>query len=132
VIAVNLVPWPVLTRTGIPAFLVARRPLCVEGREYPVGVEIPPALIPSRVRLRQLYEQRRLEPVEAHKRSVRALNEARVKVPAAPVELLNVGVYDQSGFESLDLPAADVTELEEQPLSKKEFQPRRAARRSRN
>jgi hypothetical protein len=129
VIAVNLVPWPLLTRSGIPQFLVARRPLLIEGREYPVGDPLPPAIIPNRVRLRQLYEQRRLEPVGAHQWSVRALNEARARTQSKEPKLrTSLGTFDQSGFESFDLPAAEVTEIDEVPAPRNKFVPRRKSR----
>lgn len=61
----SLISWPQLTRTGTPQFLVCRRPLLLSGQEFSVGTHVPHDIVHNRSRLRQLYEQRRIEPVVA-------------------------------------------------------------------
>jgi hypothetical protein len=110
-----MVPWSQLTRTGVPQFLVSRRPLLVEGQTFEVGVLIPPNLFCTRTRLRQMYEQRRIEPVEAPKRTVRAVNEAnqaRVKIPT-PAPNVSTQVTDAADpLMLLDLPTIELEEIE--------------------
>jgi hypothetical protein len=63
----QLVPWNQLTRGGVPALKVSRRPLVVGEVTVGVGEQLNPELFPLQVRgqrLRQFYEQRRLEPVD--------------------------------------------------------------------
>jgi hypothetical protein len=63
----ELVPWRQLTRAGIPPLKVARRPLVVGEVSVGVGETFSPELFPLQIRaerLRQFYEQRRLEPVD--------------------------------------------------------------------
>jgi hypothetical protein len=63
----SLIPWRTLTRDGIPPLKVARRPLTAGEVTVPVGEQFNPELFPHAIRaerLRQFYEQRRLEPVE--------------------------------------------------------------------
>jgi hypothetical protein len=63
----QLVPWFQLIRAGIPALKVARLPLVVGEVTVPVGQTLDPELFPHPIRLqrlRQFYEQRRLEPVD--------------------------------------------------------------------
>jgi hypothetical protein len=55
-------PWRELTRSGIPAFVVARRPMVTEGVLTEVGEPVPPQICVKRVRLRQLYEMRMIDP----------------------------------------------------------------------
>ena len=60
--------WAQLTRYGVPAFTVARRPLPVSenlGSILEVGAEIPNDF--TGVRIRQLYEQRRIAPIQIKK-----------------------------------------------------------------
>lgn len=62
-----LMPWNRLTRTGIPPLKVARRDLVLGEVIVPVGETLDPELFPMQIRalrLRQFYEQRRLEPVD--------------------------------------------------------------------
>lgn len=64
----ELIPWPQLTRTGIPALRVCRRPIEAGEVTVPVGATLNPEVFPPQIRaqrLRQFYEQRRLEPVHA-------------------------------------------------------------------
>ena len=63
-----LIPWRLLTKYGIPPLKVARRPLEVGEVVVPVGEAFDPELFPLGLRnqrLRQYYEQHRLEPVNA-------------------------------------------------------------------
>jgi hypothetical protein len=91
-----LIPWNVLTRDGIPALKVARRPFAVGEvgeAELPVGALFDPELFPPQIRktrLRQFYEQRRLEPVDAPKDSRQFYLERQARLrgetlPIAPV-----------------------------------------------
>jgi hypothetical protein len=77
----SLVPWLRLTRSGIPEMRVARRALVTSGVEIAVGDILPVNALCHRSRIRQLYEQRLLEPVVA---SVGGRQSARV-MPTAPV-----------------------------------------------
>ena len=58
----SLIPWSQLTRTGIPVFRAVRRDIVTGGRIVVVGEEVPADLFSSRHRMRQLYEQRLIEP----------------------------------------------------------------------
>lgn len=63
----QLIPWFQLTRTGIPALKVTRRPLVVGEVTIAVGQTLDPEIFPLAIRqqrLRQFYEMRRLEPVD--------------------------------------------------------------------
>jgi hypothetical protein len=54
--------WAQLTRSAVPDMVVARRPLeCGDGGVLPVGAAVPSSV--TELRLRQLYEQRRIDPV---------------------------------------------------------------------
>ena len=68
----SLISWPQLTRTGTPQFLVCRRPLLLSVQEFSVGTHVPHDIVHNRSRLRQLYEQRRIEPVIAPPNSKQA------------------------------------------------------------
>ena len=64
----DLIPWSALTRLGIPPLKVSRRDLVLGEVIVPVGETFDPELLPMeirRLRLRQFYEQRLLEPVDA-------------------------------------------------------------------
>lgn len=65
----ELLPWRTLTRSGaIPAMKVIRRDLVLGEVTIPVGQTLDPEVFPPNIRrerLRQFYEQRRLEPVDA-------------------------------------------------------------------
>lgn len=64
----DLIPWTQLTRTGIPPMKVIRRDLVLGEVVVPVGETLDAELLPPdirRTRLRQFYEQRLLEPVNA-------------------------------------------------------------------
>lgn len=52
--------WSNLTRNGMPQFEVARRPLLWAGETYAEAAPIPADLAGNDVRLRQLYEQRKI------------------------------------------------------------------------
>ena len=68
----SLISWPQLTRTGTPQFRVCRRALTMSGREFAIGTSLPVDAVHNRSRLRQLYEQRRIEPVIAPPNSKQA------------------------------------------------------------
>jgi hypothetical protein len=55
--------WPYLTRFGIPEFRVIRRPIVTQGITIAVGSTVTPDTFLRRERLRQMYEQRLIEPV---------------------------------------------------------------------
>jgi hypothetical protein len=62
----ELIPWRTLTRTGIPPLKVSRRTLQVGEVVVGVGETLDPMIFPPGIRaerLRQFYDQRRLEPV---------------------------------------------------------------------
>lgn len=64
----ELIPWRTLTRLGVPPMKVARRPLVMGEVTIPVGAVLNPEVLPERIRaerLRQFYEMRLLEPVDA-------------------------------------------------------------------
>jgi hypothetical protein len=69
-IRVNLIPWRQLTRNGVPEMVVARRPMSLHGSIYQPGHPVSPQDFVNRVRMRQLYEQRLLEPLHAPRGSV--------------------------------------------------------------
>ncbi len=73
----DLIPWSQLTRNGVPdQFRIIRRPLTVGEVTFPVGTTVDsvglflPAV--ARLRLRQFYQQRLIEPVSAPKGSRQA------------------------------------------------------------
>ena len=86
----SLISWPQLTRTGTPQFLVCRRPLLLSGQEFAVGTHVPSDIVHNRSRLRQLYEQRRIELVVAPPNSKQAhrppttLSASATSVTSAP------------------------------------------------
>ncbi len=72
----SLIPFTQLTRGGVmPQFRVCRLPLVTQGVELSVGEVVAPDTFRDRVRVRQLYEQRRIEPVVAPKDSRQAARE---------------------------------------------------------
>ena len=87
----DLIPWSTLTRLGtIPAMRVIRRPLVVGEVTVPVGAIFDPELFPLQIRklrLRQFYEQHRLEPVDAPADSRQFYREqlARTQGQEAPI-----------------------------------------------
>jgi hypothetical protein len=93
----SLMPWTQLVRSGeIPAMKIMRRPLSVAGTTVAVGDALPANLlvnrlpngqtVPNRIRIRQMYEQRLIEPVVAPK-STR--QEAMERMAKAEVERVN-------------------------------------------
>lgn len=58
-------PWPKLTLNGsaMPQFRVARRPMFSLGVLTEVGQPVPPQIVVNKLRLRQLYEARLVEPI---------------------------------------------------------------------
>lgn len=90
----ELIPWRTLTRFSIPPLKVARRPLEIGEITIPVGATLDPELFPLNIRkerLRQFYEQRRLEPLEGTKgsrqyyRDQQARLRGEIVTPLAPV-----------------------------------------------
>ena len=87
----SLLPWSSLTRFGTPEFEVAGRPIRVGEVEFPVGAAFPASVLPNRVRLRQLYEQRRIQPVDPPPNTRQFLAKIREKQGNA-AEALTAGV----------------------------------------
>lgn len=65
--SINIKPFALLTRRGMPEFEVVRRPLELGGAtgELPVGARVTADMLSVPRRLRQYYEQRRIAPVVA-------------------------------------------------------------------
>jgi hypothetical protein len=88
-LAVQLIPWTQLTRFGVPdptEFRVIRRPMEIGGVGIvQPGETLPPDAITNRVRLRQLYEQRRIEPV-AIPEGISMVSRARARMEQAMAE----------------------------------------------
>lgn len=59
----RLLPWSKLTRNGVPRFRVSRRPMTTLATTFEVGAELPVGAVANQSRLRQLYEQRAIEPI---------------------------------------------------------------------
>ena len=79
----ELIPWRTLTRFSIPPLKVARRPLEIGEVTIPVGATLDPELFPPNIRvlrLRQFYEQRRLEPLEGTKDSRQFYREQQARL----------------------------------------------------
>lgn len=69
----SLIPWTQLIRQGVPdQFRVMRHALTLNGREVLPGEIVVPSDFLNRSRLRQMYEQRKIEPVVAPVGSVQA------------------------------------------------------------
>ena len=110
----ELLPWRTLTRMGIPALKVARRPLVIGEVTIPVGTAFNPELFPLQIRaerLRQFYEARLLEPVDAPTDSRQFYREqlARAQgqeVPVAPIQPVASRIV-------ADLPAVEVPVAED-------------------
>jgi hypothetical protein len=110
----QLLPWRTLTRMGIPALKVARRPLVIGEVTIPVGTAFNPELFPLQIRaerLRQFYEARLLEPVDAPTDSRQFYREqlARAQgqeVPVAPIQPVASRIV-------ADLPAVEVPVAED-------------------
>jgi hypothetical protein len=90
----ELIPWNTLTRFGVPALKVARRPLVIGEVVIPVGEKFDPELFPPHIRrerLRQFYEMRRLElvnpPVDSRQYFREQLARAEgQEVPITPIQ----------------------------------------------
>ena len=86
----DLLTWNKLTRGGTnvpPEFRVVRRPLEVGGTVFAVGATLPDIAFPAairRARMRQFYEQRRIEPAIAppHTRQAHRVPVAATVTPA--------------------------------------------------
>lgn len=89
----ELIPWRTLTRTGIPPLKVSRRALEAGGVLVQVGETFDPELFPLAIRkerLRQFYEQRRLEPVEPPFNSRQYWRERRGQLGSIPTPALPI------------------------------------------
>ena len=89
----ELVPWNVLTRTGIPALKVARRPMKLGEATVQVGETLDPELFPLQIRkerLRQFYEARLLEPVNPPVNSRQFYREQRAAQRGDPTTLAEI------------------------------------------
>jgi len=112
----SLIPWSRLTRTGIPPLKVARRDLALGEIIVPVGETLDPELLPMQVRtrrLRQFYEQRRLEPVDPPQTSrqyyaERMLRMQGQEVPIEPIQPVASQIV-------ADLPGVDVPTAPRRP-----------------
>ncbi len=121
----SLIPFTQLTRTGVmPQFRVCRLPLVTQGVELSVGEVVAPDTFRDRTRFRQLYEQRRIEPVVAPKDSRQA---ARERMERANVQRgLSSPVAAQSATQSapmFDSPSIPVEEdgVEEEQAYRERF-----------
>ena len=111
----ELVPWSQLTRTGIPALKVSRRAIMVGEITVQIGETLNPELFPPQIRmerLRQFYEARRLEPVDAPPNSQQLHRERFERMysgqaPIAPITPV------ASRIVAGDLPSVDVPVTEE-------------------
>ena len=125
-----LTPWRLLTRNGIPAFKVMRRPLALGEVTLPVGAALDPELIPHHIRdrrLRQFYEQHRLEPVEPQPDTQQYYRErferlhgggAQPIEPITPVATRVVADSITEGTFLAGVPSVDVPVAEEPPRPK--------------
>lgn len=103
----SLIPWTQLTRHGVPDFTVIRRAMLVHGVEVAIGSAVPAEITGHRSRLRQLYEQRKIEPTIAPVGSKQAHRVAATVPPkkvskpapasALPFDAPSVPVPQQSG-----------------------------------
>jgi len=127
----SLIPFTQLTRTEMPQFRVTRLPLLLGGSEIAVGEVVAVDAFPNRVRLRQMYEQRRIEPTIAPKNSRQAARERQEAQraresesagsgPVSPVaasvasqDLLRAPV--QSDFDSPAIPVSEESEPGSKP-----------------
>lgn len=105
----NLIPFGKLTRSSMPQFAVARVPMVTLGQTLQVGELYPVAQLgTSPVRLRQLYEQRRITPVQSV-----TVNMSSTK-PPTPVGTTVVSATDGSaakvsvGVSALPFPSVSV------------------------
>lgn len=109
----SLVSWVTLIRSGIPEFRVARKPIHSLGQTLQPGEPIPDELKQNRTRLRQLYEQRVIEPVHAPRGSKQA---GRVHVRSGSIPVTEaVAPVLVSADVLLDAPAP-VTEENDTPV----------------
>jgi len=114
----NLTPWTLLTRNGVPPLKVARRALVVGGVTVEVGETLDPELFAPairRMRLRQFYEQRLLEPVDPQPNTRQYYRERFARMqglepPVAPITPVAACIV-------ADLPAVEVGE-EDSPRPK--------------
>jgi len=124
----SLIPFTQLTRTEMPQFRVTRLPLLLGGSEIAVGEVVAVDAFPNRVRLRQMYEQRRIEPTVAPKNSKQAARERqeaqRARELESPGPVSPVAVPQalplapvQSDFDSPPIPVAEESELESKPVA---------------
>ena len=117
----QLIPWFQLTRTGIPAMKVARRPLTLGEVTVPVGAPLDPELIPLAIRkqrLRQFYEQRRLEPVDPLPTSQQYYRERFEQMHGGQEAVIEPITPVASQIVAGDLPTVDVPVVEETPRRK--------------
>jgi hypothetical protein len=119
----DLIPWNQLTRMGVPALKVTRRPLVLGEVIVPVGETLDPELLPLHIRqqrLRQFYEQRLLEPVDAPPDSRQFYREqlARMhghEIPVTPVTPVATRIV----ADNLPLPSVDVPVPESDPAARR-------------
>jgi len=110
----QLLPWRTLTRMGIPALKVARRPLVIGEVTIPVGTAFNPELFPLQIRaerLRQFYEARlpgiggRIYRFQQFYREQLARAQGQ-EVPVAPIQPVASRIV-------ADLPAVEVPVAED-------------------
>lgn len=118
----ELIPWRTLTRASIPPLKVVRRPLVLGEVTIPVGATLDPEVLPPQVRkerLRQFYEARLLEPVDAPTNSRQFYREQLersqgLEPPIAPITPVAAAIV--AGLPSVDAPP--VASFKPKPKSK--------------
>ena len=121
----SLIPFTQLTRTQMPQFRVCRLPLLLDGAEIEVGEIVAVDSFPNRVRLRQMYEQRRIEPTIAPKNSRQAAQEKQARERATRLSDAGTALLTEV-FESPFIPL--VEDQFPEPVKSAAYSPRKQVR----
>lgn len=120
VITRSLIPWTQFIRQGVPSqFRVTRHPLLLNGVEVCPGEIVTPDVFLNRSRLRQMYEQRKIEPVVAPKGSVQATRDRVEKITPSAFTLglpFDTGIVQVSDEQPITEP------VKFQPKNNRKFQ----------
>jgi hypothetical protein len=111
----ELIPWRTLTRLGVPPLKAARRPMVVGEVTVPVGATFNPELFPLRIRaerLRQFYEMRLLEPVDAPPNSRQFYLEQLKRMQGQEVPIAPIQPVASRIVADVDLPAIEIPVVE--------------------
>lgn len=71
--------WPLLTRYGQPNFVIARREILYAGKVYAPGDLVTEPLVSNKIRMRQFYEGRMIDPITSQEMQMRFQEQIRAE-----------------------------------------------------